>query len=387
MQNRSYNLNLLDYLIYLFMLFYLAVDSMAGILISRGVPNIGALYKIFLIFLMALSVCCKSKKAPIIISFLTAYLFLLSIRWVLNPVFADFQQSFQTLFKIFCVIIAYIYFINSYNKQYIINIIKSNYFVFFVNILAGILGFAYGTYQYDGQSVGSKGFFYAGNEVTYTFICLVFLTIYYKVYPNIILYGLNIVISFLIGTKAGILASILLVCGAIYYNSSKMKQKYILFSFVIMIFISFELVTVFLKDTLLMKLIFYKFGQHQTGSLPILNALLSGRLNFLSQVEFVFFKDFSLYYFLFGMGFPRSISRIEMDFFEVFYYYGLSTLFIITSFYILLLRKTTIKRYRYLRFFNIICISISFLAGHVLYSLMGGMFFAIANGRINFKKK
>lgn len=378
MNGLEHDMGMLKYAISISLYMYLLVDTAAGFLISRGLPNIGQLYKMLVVLMMLVYVILKMKNAMLIISLLFSLLFLIPLNFILSD-FADSTQSMLILFKTISVFIFYEYFQNEIKMEEIDKIFKVNYIVFILNILAGVLGFAKGTYSYDGNSVGTTGFFYAGNEVTFTFICLTFwLLVRVNINPYL-KYALSIILSVMIGTKSGMLAVLLLIFIDMYYSSKPKNRPKIIVASLIGIIALCLFVYAFLQDNLLFQMISFKLKRNFRGNFPILNALLSGRVERLPIISEIYEQNFSAGIFLFGLGFPVSIKNIEMDFFEYFYYFGFLAFLLLSVFYLTVVCKAYVRHNQKQMWFNCICIVISFLAGHVVYSVMGGIFFAMLN--------
>ena len=367
-----------DYIIYIFSLFYLFVDTVAGFLSTKGIPNLGQPYKILLIFLMIFSCVSKKLHNGMIISFLFSVLFWLPFNYLFSS-FANFNKSILTIFKLFSNIIFIIYFTNYNENNKLLYILKLNYWIFIFNIFAGVLGFAASTYENTEASLGSKGFFIAGNEVTYTFLCLTFFMLSIQKKHRYIVYGFSFIISVLIATKACMIGTLLLIMIDIFFNTKRKNRKYIITLFIIFIFISVILIYYLLQDSPMYQYIAFKIRQHSTGSHPILNGITSGRIERIMPLRNSYNSYFSILTLLCGIGFPLVGVRLEMDFLEIFYYFGTIILLISLIFYFFLLYKAKVSSNMKLFFFNLVVLLISFIAGHIVYSVMGGLFFAIVN--------
>lgn len=381
---------IINYIIYIGLLFYLLIDTVAGILISKGLPNIGLLIKVFLIFLMIINVSYKNVFFPVIISFLFTLLFIYALYWF----FIDnkfFSISFSNLFKIFSIMIMFLYCKNELSDNQVSLIIKANYLIFVANILLGALGYGNNSYKFNGETVGTNGFFYSGNEITYTYICLLFLIIYTQKDRKILFYIFNLFLSFLIGTKTGMFVVLLVLFTDMYFSTNnKLKKRLIIVGFIIFITILFFFIKLFLMENILVQMIIFKFKRSNKGSFGILNALLSGRIERLPMIQDIYISSWSFIQYLLGLG-VVEINRhpLEMDYFEMFYYYGFLGIVILISFYLyLLLNAYKRKDVKQLSFIMITMI-VSFFVGHVIYSVMGGVFFCLCNRnlekiRVNF---
>ena len=373
------NTKIIMYIIYLMCLFYLCVDTVAGILISRGLPNIGQLYKTFLLFLMVLVLLRKKKNSPLFVSMFCVLVFLIPLFSFSNS-FSSQSQTILVIFKILSIFVFYLYFSLSHDRKKIIKVIAVNYIVFLFNMLAGITGHTPAMRTAGEEQIGTRGFFFAGNEVSYTFICLTFGLLYVIKNYKWFLYILTVGVSVIVATKACIISAVLIVFFDFYFGLKRNKRIIftLSFSFIILVCVSY-LVNNYEKIPLLNYIVF-KFNQHRYGDYPILNALLSGRVSRLPIVSEIYYSCVPIIRLFFGIGFPNTATRLEMDFFEIFYYFGFLFFFLVCAFYIWFIVKAIHNGNKRLVVFNFLCILTSFLVGHVLYSLMGGLFFAIING-------
>jgi O-antigen ligase-like membrane protein len=104
--------------------------------------------------------------------------------------------------------------------------------IMLVNIVLGLSGFGYATYDYESATsgdIGVKGFFYAGNEVSATFVVLAAFVLMEVWNGRRGLYApvalAVVVAAFTIGTKTAILSSVLLSFGLplFYYRGNVLK--------------------------------------------------------------------------------------------------------------------------------------------------------------------
>lgn len=360
-------------------LFYLCVDTIAGVLISRGLPNIGQLYKIFLLFLMVLVILKKKANSALFFSFSFFLMFLIPLFSIFN-IFSDSSQTILIIFKILSILIFYQYFMLQVDKEKITKILVVNYIVFLLNMIAGITGHTPAMRTMGEEQIGTRGFFYAGNEVSYTFICLSFGLLYLIKNYKFFLYGLTLGVSVIVATKACILSGLLLVFFDFYFGLKRNKRFIFTFFFAFIAILAIYYLAANYEDIPLLNYIVFKFNQHKFGDYPVLNALLSGRVSRLPVVTEQYESCTPILRLFFGIGFPNTATRLEMDFFEIFFYFGFIFFIFITVFYSWLIIKAYYYRNKRLVVFNFLVILTSFLVGHVLYSLMGGLFFAIING-------
>ena len=374
-------MNMIKYVIVILLYMYLIVDSIAGFLVSRHLPNIGQVYKFFVIFLMMIYMIGKKQNIVMYLSFLFFMMFIIILNFIFSD-FVDVIQSLLIMFKTISIFVFYEFFQKEIEIDKIDRIFFINYIVFVLNIFAGVLGFGNGSYSYNAEIVGTTGFFYAGNEVTFTFICLTFWFLVRYNMKKYLKYGLSILLSVMIGTKSGMLATLLLIFFDVFYSTEQKKRVKIIFWSLITLVLIVFFVYSFMQDNVLYQLISFKLKQHSRGDHPILNALLSGRIERFPIIQEIYEKKLSISTFLFGIGFPNHVRRIEMDFFEYFFYFGFVAFIILVLFYLNILYVSWKKNNKKQFWFNLICILISFLAGHIVYSVMGGVFFAMINSKL-----
>ena len=308
----SKNSKLIMYIIDFLCLFYLLVDTFAGILVRNGSVNIGQLYKMFLIFLMSIVVLDNKKNASLMISFFLCTIFTIPLFSAANS-FSSVSQSMLVIFKIESIFIFYLYFTLPQNYKRIKNIILFNYFIFLINMIAGIAGLAPAMRVSGEEQIGTRGFFFAGNEVSYTFICLSFFMLNSVHRRKLLLYAITLAISVIVATKACIISAVFLIFFDFYFSLKKQKRMFFIVAAVTLI----ALITVYIfnhyKEISLLNYIAFKFEQHKTGTYPILNALLSGRVSRLDYVTMQYNSSPIFLRLFFGIGFPNTATRLEMD--------------------------------------------------------------------------
>ena len=371
-------IKIIDYIIYIFSLYYLFVDTIAGFLSTKGIPNLRQPYKIVIIFLMIFSCIAKSLNKGLLISFLFSLLCYCPLNYFLSY-YANYNTSLLIIFKIVSNFIFLLYFLQYEDYEKLAKIMIVNYLVFLLNIIAGVFGFASATYEDAENSLGIKGFFIAGNEVTYTFLCLTFFLLNYIRKHRYIFYLVSFINAVLIATKACMLGTILLIISDIYFNTQRKNRKYVILTVCICVFLAITIINLFFQSSPIYQYIYFKIQQHSRGSHPILNGLLSGRIERIPKVRNIYNEKFSILTFLCGIGYPLFGYRLEMDFLEILYYFGFIIFLITVLYYFIIIYIAKRNKNYKLVVFNLIICLISFIAGHVVYSVMGGLFFAINN--------
>ncbi|WP_158557878.1 MULTISPECIES: O-antigen ligase family protein [Bacteroides] len=249
------------------------------------------------------------------------------------------------------------------------------------NISIGLLGFGYHTYTLEAsEGYGYKGFFYAGNEIAgiIAFLFPLFLFITYQRCSKIIysLFGiLLIIVSVLLGTKAAILITVISVF-IVPYILGKFKEKIIIMIFMATVVLSAVVYIVNTFETYdLLNRWLYSF---EKGG--IANLIFSGRHEFWNVEKETFFSSDIINQFM-GLGGNRTV---EMDPFDTLLNYGYIGLVAVYSFFFYLLIHSIKSRNNnplgiIIAFSNFLIISMSFFAGHIIFSAMAGLFTALAN--------
>lgn len=209
-----------------------------------------------------------------------------------------------------------------------------NCIFFLANIFIGVLGFGFSTYggSVTESSVGVKGFFYAGNEIST--LLVIFAGFYLsKTYLKSKLAFLFfsvfwIGVGFLISTKTAMLAIIVLsLCIPIIFEGPRIFLLNNLVSIVFMAIVLVIIVQAFFiyeifKDTMIYGRL--DFMYRKSGMLGI---IFSGRSTFLVDMWAYFYKELSVYTLLLGNGvsyYADSIKyAVELDIPDVFFWHGI----------------------------------------------------------------
>ena len=173
--------NLISKFVFLQLSLYLAVDSLNGfMMLGLGVDaSLSALYKSVLltILLMYLSVFLPRR-----LLFLLTAICVLSLGEIVSIFLLDTDGNkisflFQHILKVLTPLILLFFLIDRSKKDRlfftrILTVIQINGLVFLCNMLAGVFGFGFSTYGQGGENmIGSKGYFYAGNEISALTCC------------------------------------------------------------------------------------------------------------------------------------------------------------------------------------------------------------------------
>jgi len=385
---------------YILLLFYplLLIDSINGFFLLHGshLP-VSQAYKLLLIVVVILRLSYMSRNL-----FLTVLFFLIYTIVQIYLSMIIFQSStgetvgyLTNIFKFLLFVFSFLYF----NKllsldlsiiQNIRNILTFNFVVVIFNLVLGLAGYGFPVYSIeDGEvSIGVKGFFFAGNEISGVFIILSSLMIAFylpKIKKPFYAYTALFVLflfSATLATKTAIGGVFLISIVAVYLrkkylDKTKIDLKNIFTLFFAVTSISSGLIYFFLQSAA-----FQRMSYYYENLSNILKFVLSGRDAFLSREWAVFTSKNSPVNFIIGGG--RYIS-VEMDFFDTFFSYGIVGIIIVYGFYFYIIyfaTKTFFKSNK--DFFGIVVyLTVSlmllqgFVAGHVIYSGMAGAFHGI----------
>lgn len=394
-------------LLYVILMIQPGVDLLTSLMtrfiktpITLGILIRGAMLLFGIIYVIFFSKSKYKKKSCLYLFLLSSFLicyFLAKPSVIFNSKYLMTEITYA--FKYFYVIIMLICLFNFFdqykpNMRRIFKIIQVNLFSYcFLIVLANITGTAFGTYQYGG--IGNTGWFYSGNEIgTITSLLFPFLyllvnkTDSYKVLAYIIPVVLGIEI---IGTKTsmlGLLIStiIFIIYYSIRFKNGKKKQFFMTIIILSAILISSPNLPVIqnIKNTII------KFEDRQKKEIDkdysdklVTNVLFSDRDYYKKKVD-VLYKNSDVTSKIFGLGFVNrkeinnsNIEKlIEMDFYDIFYHYGILgfIIYLIPFAYISII---TLKYCFKIKFkFNIkqlifgycfyISLFVAFIVGHVL---------------------
>lgn len=369
------NLKLLDYVILKMCYFLLLVDSVNGFFANKGAAlPISSLYKFVLLGILLYRLLKLKRSSPI---WYLTYIAAIFLYYALYD-FDLFSISFSFISRYLIIIILYEYFIQlikQYNiSRYLYKIIKFNFIVLVCNILLGLLGIGYGTYD----NFGSKGFFYAGNETSGVLLTLAPVILYIaikkfsiKSLQFVVIMAICLISAVLLGTKSALLG-IFIILFYIIWKYSRIKKMYIL-SFITCI-ITGVCYYIYHHFSFMLDRFLFAFDKRDKGWM----ALLSGREEFYETNMTEFYSSNPIGNF-FGLGMPDK--TIEIDFFDFLFIGGYLAMFLLITLWIINLRKSYKKgEIPSLIFFtNLLLIGISFVAGHIYSSAMAGPFIAIIN--------
>ena len=377
--------------------FFLAiVDTINGFFLNKGIASpIGIIFKAF-ILLVACKMLSSLPKFKGLLFFTCIYIpFFLTII-ILNT---DSQIGVTITHLLKFVNVVFIYYAavvifksENISEKKIHTIFYLNSIVLLLNIYVGLLGIGYYAYE---NNLGCKGFIYAHNEMS-GMQAVLFGVSYYFIYDRyaskkMLLLLVNcflLVAALLVATKAGILLVLLCLIlvpwvhmkNGILYSFLRMSKKKLIILFSILCLISYY-GYVLLDYSGAIGRWTYFFDKNGV------NAIYSSRDIFWEE-EKTEWEEGNLGVKLFGMGGSRTV---EMDQADTLLNYGIVGIIIVYSFYFLLtvkaFRKRKINPYAYFVFgMDVFILAASCFAGHLLFSGLMGIPFALMNALI-YKKQ
>ena len=377
--------------------FFLAiVDTINGFFLNKGIASpIGIIFKAF-ILLVACKMLSSLPRFKGLLFFTCVYIpFFLTI--VILNTDSQIGVTITHLLKFVNVVFIYyaavvIFKSESISEKKIQAIFYINSIVLLLNIYMGLLGIGYYAYE---NNLGCRGFIYAHNEMS-GMQAVLFGVSYYFIYDRYasrktVLLLVNcflLVAALLVATKAGILLVVLCLIlvpwvhmkNGILYSVLRMSKKKLLILLSIVCLMSYY-GYVLLDYSGAIGRWAYFFDKNGV------NAIYSSRDIFWEE-EKTEWEEGSLGVELFGMGGSRTV---EMDQADTLLNYGIAGIIIVYSFYLSLVVKAFRKRKinPYARFvfgLDVFILAASCFAGHLLFSGLMGIPFALMNALI-YKKE
>ena len=372
--------------------FLVIVDTINGFFLNKGMESsIGIIFKAFILS-VAFKILCSSPRFKGLLFFTVIYIPAFLLLVILNtdsqivPTIINLLKFVNVVFIYYAAVV--VFKSESIQEKDIQVIFYINSIVLLLNIYSGLLGVGYYAY---GEGWGCKGFMYAHNEMS-GMQAVLYGVSYYFIYnryvtKKIILLVVNLlflIAALLVTTKAGILlvlTSLILVpfvhmkygIFRSFLKMSKIKLIVLLSIICVVSYCGYAL----LEYSGAIDRWTYFFDKDGV------NAIYSSRDTFWEE-ERVEWEEGNIVVKLFGMGGARTV---EMDQADTLLNYGIVGLIIVYSFYFSLIVKAF--RYReksqYAKFvfgMDIFILAASCFAGHLLFSGLMGIPFALMNALI-----
>lgn len=397
--NKYLFLNILvDNLIFYLLNIILIVDSINGYFMNIGYHlPISQLYKNFLIFLIFIRVLSFSKIRITIIIFFSYVLFFL-VYYLFKENGELLAETSAHIMKFFFIVLTFFYFKHVIQKnpetfyKKILLVINICFIILVINLLLGIMGFGFSSYE---NTLGTKGSIYSGNELGGLIIVLFSFYIYFFSYylqisklKKLFFFFFLLVLALICSSKTAILGTIisLLVVPYIVKKqkgiTSNININKIIFFICIIVAVALFLFWGISETGILARWTFF----YRKGNLLLL--LTSGRLNYVKN-EIWDYINSDIFGYIFGLG---GFRTVEMDFFDTLLNYGIMGIILVYTFLMYLLimanknRKRKIFPFASLALFiNILLAVVSFVVGHILFSAMLGLFISIVNALAFYK--
>jgi len=403
-------------LVLFFMAPALVVDAVNGWLI-RVAPGSGVSvsYRILLLAIILLWLASHSRRALIwacgaigTIMLCTAYhsIYFKEVAWLTLDF--HFQVRLITHFIYFLFLYTYsLSAIKSGQAEAALKDIKMvvffSYAFVVVNIVLGLLGVGYAAHRSSfagsDEGYGGLGFFKAANDVSAAFIVIAGIVQYY-VWNSYKGYGKYLLISMVsifaaIGLQSKVsLLGMMLVIGGIPLVSSGLlsgsfrlkKKPFILVTGAVLVAVSLFLWLIFSEAAIVQRFMWF---YEKRG---LIYAVMTGRNYYVGMAWEVFDKNYLFPDILFGHGWSYFLSEmgrlykadhlVEIDYFDIFMINGLAGVLLVGAIWGSYLRRA----YRYAKlsaigraalFINLLLLGIAAGSGHVLYSVLNGLFIAI----------
>jgi len=389
----------------------LLVDALNGFfLLGLGIdPKLSASFKLLLLVFVLYQIGAYSPKIlALILTFLMVMLIGPIVTFLKTVSLAGFVDDFVSGLKVYTAFLIFIYIalvsqrwpnlVLKYGKR----CLQFAFLVLVANIVLGVLGFGFSSYDYGGSDpdasseIGIKGFFYAGNEVSGIFIVLFSSALhllwqehkklYFFFAPLVLLTGI------LIATKAAMLSAALLIFIIPIFNERNrllnltwLKVKMILPLIIVAVILAFILVPIFESTGLWGRFIWF---YEKKGLIGI---ILSGRDDFIFAAMDAFMHHANLIDILFGFS-KTGLGQItknamEIDPIDMYFWYGVSGIILFMAYLGVFLRVSYLATVKgnslwgpCVLIINIALFSVSLIAGHIITSGMLAPLFGLVNG-------
>ena len=384
-------------IIFFMFLFFIPIDMINGVLIRNNYFSIAIIYKLIVLGLISIYLIKQNKFFIVFTSIL-----ILSIYIVIHTINLDNVEKaingLNFLVKYLGMLLFYYFFITvikNTNIDKIFFIVKIAFSFLVLNlILGGVFNFGYPMYGQGESSIGSRGFIYAGNEISAALISsgAILMMQYLKLnnYIKFFFIGILMLISSIIITsKVSILGTLLLLLffPIIKFFSSieklKINKKVFIYSIVlsvIMPFISIQAIFFLLYKSNLIERLAYFYNK-----VDLITLIFSSRNIWAYDAIKVFLQEYSLLELFFGTSLywqelvpvPKFIEIDLLDFLMTYGLFGViitygAILFILFKIFFI---KSIYKHY--LTFIILLLVALSLTSGHIFTSGTSGFLFAI----------
>lgn len=380
-------------LLYLCICFLPVIDMANGYLMRESGSSVGMLIKgiIMLCIMTILFLFDKQSIKWLAISCSIAIIYtLIHVNYFTDITVLPYEISwtFKFLYFYLCYRFFLYYLRNNYGNIDLLFYIA--FLALILNSISSFLGFGYSQYEFQGERVGSRGFFYAGNELG-AFLIIVGLYILYFAYKrNIVLYFIVSIALLFAATQLaskvaiiGVILSIPLVPLVFLYANSISIVEYNLTDIYrsFLLIISTMLSGAYSIYYVLYDLNLYSRLYYFSKKFDIITLLFSYRNVWAKEMLSIFYTKANLLNYFFGYSYSiysyNNNKTVEIDCIDIFLVYGffgilLTYGFLIQAFIRIFMHSnvTIINKPQYLMAMNItiIILCVSVTAGHVINS-------------------
>ena len=354
--------------------FLVPIDALNGLLSSIGIGlPLSASYKGALLLLFTTLTINKYAKIWMGVIFLMV----VYVIWHLINPGEHLGSTISMIMRLMLFVGIYLYY-KEYFKgrtnsfELLLPIFKSSALIITLVLFAGLLGYGVGSYGGTEEgSIGSKGYFIAGNEVS-ALLFVIYSTVLFAYIDNkkelLIWSGLFLFSGIILSSKMAIFSSII----SIIYISLFLKGKHIFSKLVCCsIFLVFAILYFVKNLETLGEVSVIERWMYFWDSGGIIRLLLSGREE-LIVTPLAYIEQKGWLYMLLG---APSVRTVEMDPFDTYLHFGILGCIIIYSliFYFLIkliyFKRTSLNN-KFIFFVFTMLFIVSSMAGHILYSGM-----------------
>lgn len=380
-------IKLVDLIVYL-IYFYLPIDTLNGVLIRNMEFSVSPYYKSLILSLILIYLTRKKILYPL----------KWSIFFLIFFIFHYFLGTFSSIeffwgLKFLAIVFSFYFFKDLFLNKRLEIIIKLAFISFWliaINILIGLSGFGFS--QYAHNEIGTRGLFYAGNELgillLITSIILLSNFLIKKDIKKFLLFSLIFMFfGAMLTSKTAVLGQVLVVFSLPIINLNNTRKGLVLTKSSLKL-MSFGFFVVFLGLPYLIYFVLFKMNliarlSYWMGKVDKLTLFFSGR-NLLAEDVYKYLKTHNTFFNnLIGYGYDNLMvaagRSVEIDFVDLFMLFGLIGIIGMYGFFVEQLRKGSYLKSKnnvikpYITFGIYLLLALSCLSGHVLNSGMAGM--------------
>lgn len=388
----------------------LPFDMLNGFLLQNNVNlpiSLGQLFKLLILFFLFLRLLFYPRAlfVSIVLTLLLLIptIYQLIIGFEKSFVFADIIKISKYLTPVFSFVF-FVNFIKSYEEKglaLLLKLVKFSYIVLIGNIFLKYVGLGYPMYEFG--NIGSKGFFYAGNEVSALLIIVSSILGYQLWSQNSRLnYLLFVVLSLFAGlTVSSKTGTVGLLIVFILIPMKRPSLKLNIKKGLIFIVSILTLVPLFIygawrsiqNTDLMIRLVYF------SRKFDFLTFILSNRNVYFRQAYQTFLRKYDILEKIIGVGQTKYehlniISIVEIDFADILFAFGILGLlyFVLLMLFLIVqaIRFSKSTNYPYSNFvllMILVLLGISSTAGHVYSSGMAAVFIGLLFSLMYFKAK